>query len=212
MGWLAVTFYTEGTGYQVEVQKLAASARAQDVPLVAYPVKPRGSWRANLNAKSETVLEAMADYPKLDVVFIDADAVIRHRPAIFDFLSTAQEWDLGAHFYVNSRLDPGGELLSGTLWFANTAAGRAIVEAWDREGKAHPEIRHQKCLHRVLARDPAIRIYRLPASYTRIFDAPGMKGVEPVIEHFQASRRLRNRVRGAQPVSIDPFGLAKGKP
>lgn len=211
MGWLAVTFYTEGTGYQVEVQKLAASARAQDVPLVAYPVKPRGSWRANLNAKSETILEAMADYPKLDVVFIDADAVIRHRPAIFDYLSTAQEWDVAAHLYERSRLER-RELLSGTLWFANTEKGQALVRSWDAIGKEHPEIRHQKCLHLALDRDPGARLYALPASYTRIFDAPGMKGVEPVIEHFQASRRLRNRVRGVQPVSVDPFGLAKGKP
>lgn len=211
MGWTAVTFYTEGTGYQVEVQKLAASAREQDVPLIAYPVAPRGSWRANLNAKSETILEAMHDYPKLDVAFVDADAIFRHRPALFDYLSTAQEWDLAAHFFTGSRLER-GELLSGTLWIANTPKGQAIVRAWDAYGKRHPEIRHQKCLQLVLQADPDARIYHLPASYTRIYDHPGMRGVDPVIEHFQASRRLRNRVTGIRLQPGGPFGLEKGRP
>lgn len=208
MPWTAVTFFTEGTGYQAEVEKLAKSCREQDVPLAIYPVKNLGSWRLNLNAKSATILQAMTGHPGKDIVFIDADAIVRHRPAIFDFLSTAQEWDLAAHYYAASRLIPGGELLSGTLWIANSDAGRKIVKAWDDLARAHPELRHQRCLQRILAQDQAARVYQLPASYTRIFDAPGMRGVTPVIEHFQASRRLRSRLQ--PPPGKGPFGTTRG--
>lgn len=212
MGWIAVTFYTEGTGYQAEVQKLAQSCRQQDVPLAIYPTRNLGSWRANLNAKSATILQAMTGHPGKDIAFLDADAVVRHRPALFDYLSTAQEWDLAAHYFQGSRLVPGGELLSGTLWIANTGPARAIVEAWDALGRARPDVRHQRCLQIVLAERPEPRIYRLPASYTRIFDAPGMRGTEPVIEHFQASRRFRNRLAPARPADRGPFALGPRGP
>lgn len=206
MGWTAVTFYTEHTGYEAEVQKLAQSCRQQDVPLAIYPVKNTGSWRRNLDAKSASILQAMTGHPGKDIVFLDADAIIRHRPALFDYLSTAQEWDLAAHYYQASRLIPGGELLSGTLWIANTDAGRRIVTAWDKLARGRPDLRHQRCLQIVLEQDQAARVYNLPASYTRIFDAPGMRGVQPVIEHFQASRRLRNRLAPAP--GPGPFGMA----
>lgn len=210
MGWIAVTFYTEGTGYQAEVEKLARSCREQDVPLAIYPVKNMGSWRLNLNAKSATILQAMTGHPGKDIAFIDADAILRHRPALFDFLSTSQEWDLAAHYYKASRLVPGGELLSGTLWVANTEAGKRIVKAWDTMARARPAVRHQRCLQIVLGQDPAARIYQLPAGYTRIFDAPGMRGVPPVIEHFQASRRLRNRLQ--LPKGQGPFSAGQKGP
>jgi hypothetical protein len=208
MPWIAVTFYTEGTGYQAEVEKLARSCRTQDVPLAIYPVKNLGSWRLNLNAKSATILQAMVGHPGKDIAFIDADAVIRHRPALFDFLSTAQEWDLAVHYYQASRLIPAGELLSGTIWIANSDAGRRIVKAWDDLARARPAARHQRCLQIVLEQDQAARIYRLPASYTRIFDARGMAGVDPVIEHFQASRRFRNRLQ--TPPGPGPFAVTRG--
>jgi hypothetical protein len=207
MGWTAVSFYTADTGYEREVERLLASAEAFGVPLVAYAVPNRGSWRLNLNDKSAVILHALDEWPDRDIVFLDADAVIRSYPRLFDELSESRAHDLAACFFEESRLER-GELLSGTLWVANTAAGRGIVERWDRYARKHPEIRHQKALAVVLGAgrpgEPGERIYRLPRAYTRIFDHPGMRGVEPVIEHFQASRRLRHNLRSTRPAR-SPF-------
>lgn len=193
MGWVAVTFYTKGTGYEQEVKKLRASAESLGVPLDEYAYPSRGSWRKNLNYKSYCILEAMKDRPGTDIVFIDADAVIRQWPILFDGLSVAQTYDIAFHRFKQSRLDPGKELLSGTLWIANTAVGREIVTEWHREATRTPAIRHQRALDRVLqAKCRGARQFVLPIEYTAIFDHPAVRGkVEPVIEHFQASRRLR---------------------
>jgi hypothetical protein len=209
MPWTAVSCYTKNSIYEGQARRLANSAREVDVPLIIYPVPNSPIWRLNLNHKSATVLQAMKDHPKSDIVWLDADAVIRHRPVLFDFLSTAQDWDIAAHFYEKSRLER-RELLSGTLWIANTPKGRQIVEAWDGLGRQKPNIRHQKCLHLILDQDPKVRIYGLPASYTRIFDARGMAGVEPVIEHFQASRQFRRGIFRPPAVSPGPFEPARG--
>jgi hypothetical protein len=39
-----------------------------------------------------------------------------------------------------------------------------------------------------------VRVYRHPFAYTCIYDYPQAFKIEPVIEHFQASRRLRREV------------------
>lgn len=199
MGWLAISFYTTGTGYAKEVENLKASAVALKVPLTVYSVPPRGSWRRNLDWKSAVILKAMDENPGLDIVFLDADARIRSWPAVFDHLSFVGEWDLAACLFKESRLER-DELLSGTLWIRNCPETRRLVEAWDRYGRRHPEIRHQKCLSLVIrAWAGEVRFYRLKNEYTRIYDHPGMRGVTPIIEHFQASRRFRGHLRPILP-------------
>jgi len=192
MTWQAVTFYTLGTGYEREVQRLRKSAESLGIPLKSYAYASRGSWRQNLNYKSECILRAMDEHPAQDIVFVDADAVIRAYPTKFDELSERGVYDIAAHFF-QWRPTSVVELLSGTLWIANTDKGRAVVEAWHKAGIRHPEMRHQRCLQSVVAALDA-RVYRLPIEYTCIFDAPSRKGRAAVIEHFQASRKYRRLI------------------
>jgi hypothetical protein len=209
MRWTAVTFFTTGTGYEREVGRLVGSAAAFNVPLCAYPCPSRGSWRANLNYKSAIILRAMDDFPGKDIVFIDADAVIRAYPSDFDILSETREYDLAACFFSGSKLEK-DELLSGTLWVANSPAGRKIVSEWHEIGRRNPLLRHQKALSVALhtkCRDA--RVWRLKREYTRIFDHPGMKGVVPVIEHFQASRRYRRNLNSTAPARSPFTGIAR---
>jgi len=205
MNWQAVTFVTIGTGYEREVLRLKASCDACGVPLRIFRFQPLGSWRANLNFKSQSILDAMAGYPEKDIVFIDADAVVRSYPRLFDVLSEARKHDIAAHFFMQSRVER-GELLSGTLWFQNNPTAQTLVQAWHAHGEANPNVRHQRCLQAVLARYGSnIRIYRLPLEYTCIFDHPARRGVVPVIEHFQASRKYR-RILSPKKVTPKPTG------
>ena len=189
-GWVAVTFYTTGTGYEKEVRDLINSAHALEVPLEVYAYPPKGSWRENLNYKSECVLRAFEDFAGADIVFVDADAEFRAYPALFDWLSDEGKHDIAAHYLRHSN--GWEELLSGTVWFKNPNA-RSLVRKWDEMGRRNPGLRHQQCLGRAIAAEkPAI--YRLPFEYVCIFDHPQRRGKVPVIEHFQASRRYRRRL------------------
>ena len=203
MNWTAVTFYTTGTGYEQEVEKLKASANVLDVPLCVFPRRSLGSWRANLNYKSECILRAMDEFPGQDIVFVDADAVIRSWPGMFDDLSRVRGHDLAVHYFQWRATSP-LELLTGTLWVANTERGRDIVAEWDRMARAHPEIRHQRCLQAVVDNMAGVRVAVLPLEYTCIYDAPARRGKIAVIEHFQASRKYRRQV-GA-PQYVRPIG------
>lgn len=191
MNWQAITFATRGTGYEREVVRLKASCEACGVPLRIYFFDNLGSWRANLNFKSQSIMDAMAEFPGKNIVFIDADAVVRSYPTMFDELSERRVSDIAVHYLR------GVELLSGTLWIANTEEGARVVREWHRQAEAHPELRHQVCLQRVVAayeKRGLVRVYRLPIEYTCIFDHPLRRGKVAVIEHFQASRRYRRRL------------------
>lgn len=200
MSWQAVTFYTTGTGYETEAKRLVASAGKLNVPLRVYEYPPAGTWRENLNFKSESILRAMDEFPGTDIVFVDCDAIFHRWPKLFDELSAAGNYDIAAHFHPYRGSVNGGSLLSGTLWFRNGPEGRRLVEEWHRIGAANPDIRHQHCLklavNELRAAGEPVRVYRLPREYTLIFDY--YKGTTrpkaPVIEHFQASRRFRSQV------------------
>ena len=206
MTWQAVTFITEGTGYVREVERLKASAVVCAVPLKVYSYPNAGAWRANLNYKSQTILTAFDEFPGQDIVFIDADAIIRSYPTLFDMLSSEGRYDIAVHFLRDV------ELLSGTIWLRNNDEARAIVRRWHDMGRQLPSQRHQRCLQLALqamvAGGDRPLVYRLPIEYTCIFDHPLRRGKAAVIEHFQASRKYR-RVINLRPMRRRPSGPFK---
>lgn len=202
--WIVVSLFTSGTGYEQEAGKLRASLDALGIDHYVFAYPSVGSWRGNLNYKSASILEAFDRFPDKDIVFIDADAVVRSYPTRFDELSECGVYDMAAHFFEQSRVER-GELLSGTLWFANNDAARRLVREWDEYGRRNPGTRHQKCLQAVLkASGDRVRVYRLPLEYTCIFDHPARRGKEAVIEHFQASRRYRKQRLGRSKLTKPP--------
>jgi len=208
-GWVVISFYTSGTGYAQEIKKLEASLVKFTLPYKFYAYPPLGGWRKNLNYKSECILRAFDEFPDKDIVFIDADGIVRKHPALFDELSRKHEYDMACHFFGYSFSKE--ELLSGTLWFQNNDTGRALVKRWDEIGQARPGVRHQMCLKLAIG-EPILgrlaRIYHLPIEYTCIFDAPIRRGKEAVIEHYQASRRLRRQV-GYGELLVPPRGARR---
>ncbi len=195
--WKVVSFYTSGTGYEKEIEGLVDSLRqlGLDYKLYAYP--PQGSWRMNLNYKSKCILRALREFPKTDIVFIDADGIVHKHPVLFDELTASGAYDIAASFhqYMNRKSGDSDELLSGTLWIKNSKGGREIIQRWHEIGVKNLNVRHQKCLRLALEEmDRMEKCYRMPFEYTYIFDYHYKEKREPVIEHFQASRRLRSAV------------------
>lgn len=199
-GFVVVSYFTKGTGYELEIKNLEASLKIHQLPYKIFEYEPAGTWRANLNYKSECILRAMDMFPDKDIVFLDSDAVVKQYPVLFDELSRNKDYDLSAHFFkYQPESGDADELLSGTLWIQNGAMGRRLVEKWHEIGLARTgDTRHQLCLKIAIAEltkaGEKVRVYRHPFAYTCVFDYQQAYGIEPVIEHFQASRRLRREV------------------
>jgi hypothetical protein len=200
--WVAISFYTKDTSYEKEILKLESSLQRFNLPYYFFGCQQYGSWRANLNCKSASILEAFSKFPNKDIVFVDSDAIIRQYPELFDRLSLKGQYHMAAHFHCYPQSVPGGSLLSGTLWFHNCPETVALVEEWHRIGLQYPQIRHQHCLRLAIEErrrtGHKVNIFRMPSSYTCIFDYRGNRRVSPVIEHFQASRKLRREVGKGQ--------------
>lgn len=200
MNWIVVSFYTRNTGYELEVKKLEESLKTLNIDYHLFPCEALGSWRKNLNHKSRVILHSFELFPDKDIVFIDSDGIVRKYPILFDELSKNHTHHVAAHFHLYKGTNiQGGSLLSGTLWLQNSEKGRLLVRTWDFIGRNHPRIRHQHCLRLAInelnAKGAGIKIYKLPREYTLIFDYyRGRNRPDPVIEHFQASRKLRKQV------------------
>ena len=206
--WMVVSFYTKGTGYEQEIKKLEASLKRFKLPYHFYGCKQYGSWRANLNCKSASIMAALDKFQDHDIVFLDADAIVRQYPVLFNDLSFNGLHDMAAHFHAYPQSVPGGSLLSGTLWFRNNETTRQLIRLWHQIGLENPLVRHQHCLRLAIEEwkrlGNRLSIFRMPSSYTCIFDYRANKNVDPVIEHFQASRKLKSEV-GKSPLFDSNF-------
>jgi hypothetical protein len=145
----------------------------------------RGTWARNCSAKSEYIARLMDEYPERPIVWIDSDGRVRQYPELFD------ELDCDFAFHRKG----GVELLSGTLYIGPTDEARAFIGEWVKECKANPERFDQRSLDIVVQRSTGVRFELLPATYCQIFDSMRHVGT-PVIEHMQASRRLRQVING----------------
>ncbi len=189
-----VTYYT--SDYKGDAARLAVSLADLDIPKYFDRIATRGSWQANIAYKPE-FLWYMRRKLKGPIVWIDADAIVRSYPHEFDDLADIKKispnpFDLAVHYRR------GKELLSGTIWINDTHGAREIIRNWWEAQGMTPDVWDQKTLAAVI-RDfgQDARIYDLPAAYTFIFDLMKTESpdVEPVIEHFQASRKARRRER-----------------
>lgn len=177
---IIVAYYTEGNGYKDEADKLIESLlkfKGRDFTLDIEAVKDFCSWDKNTGYKPTFIKRKLQEYKK-PIVYLDVDAVVREYPSLFDEI----DCDIACHYRDNE------ELLSGTLYFNYTDKALSVLDEWIKTiGSLDLE---QRCLQYVLDQRKDVRVHKLPASYTQIFDSMAHNG-KPVIEHFQASRRLR---------------------
>lgn len=184
--------------------------RNPDPSIVQYPFKSyempsKKSWVHNCTMKAEVILRALNDF-NCGIVWTDADARFKSYPTEFNKLNN---YDFACYWIPdvwnklhNKRLKPwsrGNEALAGgTLYFNNTDISRELIAAWKKESEANPTRWEQQSLQKVWEEfdNKGLRTYNFPQSYCKVFDC---KWFEPeqkiVIEHTQASRRLKNKVK-----------------
>lgn len=195
---LVVSFYTENTGYKMEAYRLMESLHRFGWEYDIRPVPNMGGWKKNNDYKPKFIGEMLKAHPKRDVVWVDADAMMVAYPE--EFLDRV--CDFGCHKVVWKEY-PGRETwdreeyLGGTVYVGNTPAGRKMVRDWVECLVKFPKLTDQQAMGKVVeaADRDKVRVWDMPAAYCQIFDTMAAAG-DPVIEHTQASRRLKKEVGG----------------
>jgi len=181
---LVVAYHTGGE-YAEEAERLAASLDRLAIPHEIEQMPVAGGWRANAHIRPEFLLAKRYQHPTRPLLSLDADCVVHSDP--FDFLA-AMDCDVAIH-----RLR-GREVLPGTLWLAS---GDGLVDEflreWQSQNHLHPANDDRVNCLAAIETTTGLRAADLPPEYAFIFDTFRTlhPGVEPVIEHFQASRRLK---------------------
>lgn len=145
-----------------------------------HAVDDLGGWQRNTQYKAAFMRRMLDEHSDEDVLWLDADARVRQRPVLFDVLGT----DIAVHYR------DGRELLSGTLWMRPNETTRALCDLWIQRCSENSGEWDQRALQWAIEQSPELRVHRLPPTYTMIFDTMAHHG-PPVIEHMQASRRLK---------------------
>lgn len=196
---LVVSFYTLHTPYQVEVRNLIASCEKWGIEHRVEGVKSMGSWELNCAYKAFFLREMLAALQR-PLLWVDADAVFLRPIAPLPQFAA----DLATRIEDALPLDHPSKVISGTLFVNATAAAMELLSLWTHEcaralldAKRELEFWDQVALRdAIFHRSHRARVESLPLEYTKIFGhINDLRYVsEPVIEHFQASRRYKRLI------------------
>lgn len=167
-----------------------------------------GSWRKNCGIKPAHILRMLTKH-RLPVMWVDIDGRFRDIFTIGGWL--AQEYDFAIWFIPNSKMGPShvpgtndknDGMASGTMWFNYTPKSLEWVRAWTKYEASleDPSAWEQQDMgdlwYKLLDARREPNTYHLPQKYCKVFDVPWFSKAEDhsvVIEHMQASRRLKGR-------------------
>jgi len=191
---LVISHYTKGTGYEEEIRNLRTDLFNLNIASVFHVIDHLGSWRANSNYCAKSVQRALNyDNGNKDVLRVDADARFRQRPTIFE----QDDFDADIAAVVHDFPWRKNELLGGTLFFRNNKMVKDLVSVWVEKAcnSSRKNERNGDLLQEILGYGPYqyLKFVKLPPTYCQIFDLMANCG-DPVIEHFQASRRFKRQV------------------
>jgi hypothetical protein len=203
-GYIICAFYTPN--YLEQVRSLKASLDALGLNYFLKRYERAATWEATTRIKPVFVDHCMARFPGHDVLYLDADAVVRKEPVFFDTVTTDVCLLLNA-------VKPGKthfiRIAAGTLLVRNTEGGRRFAQAWKaEEANASMLSLDEDLIYMALPKLEGVSFTALPQSYTKIFDRPG---ADPVIEHFQASRgqfKWRRVIRKARRIGVAVGSIA----
>lgn len=194
---LVISCYTVNTLYQLEVQGLLQSCIHWGIEHCIEGVPSLGSWELNCGYKPFFILEKLMQHQR-PVLWVDADGVFVSKP---EWIS-AFEGDLSVR--MNDDCPDGhlSKVVSSTVYVNWTKKGVDLVKRWAEECYVqlnNPD-RQYEYWDQAGLRDVIFSpghggsVIPLPHTYAKIFDQKGES--LPVIEHFQASRRLKKVING----------------
>jgi hypothetical protein len=195
--YIACAFYTPN--YLPQLLSLKASLEALGINHYFKQYERAATWEATTRLKAQFVKHCLERHPGHDILYVDADAVLRKRPEFVETVGT----DVSLLFHPKAtRRHPMLRISLGTFFIRNTPGGRLFAELWAaQEDLATQTTCDDDMIIGVFDKLTGVTITVLPATYYKVFDQPGE---EPVFEHFQASRsqpKIRNRRRRAMQIA-----------
>lgn len=194
--FIIVAYYTIDTPYENEAKKLIESINKLKLDYDVIGVSNFGNWQANTRFKAKFMEDMLNKHVGKNLLYVDSDAIIHSRPILFE----NYEADIAVR-WQDFRWRK-NECLSGTIFMANNEKTRELCRRWqDINTSEGPNATtfEQWNLGSVIKEMEAegkIKTDNLPPEYTMIFDSMRAMypDIVPVIEHFQASRRLRSKI------------------
>jgi hypothetical protein len=197
---LVVSFYTTDPDYTNEVSGLIRSVDRRGLDSDIRGVPPFPSWEEAVHYKPTFIREMRLEHPDRALLWTDADSVIR-RPL---------DHTIGFSADVSCRVQDfpyrKAEWLASTVLFNPTSRSDELLERWIALNAATPATRSDpmtldqaNLMRAVQDMGDRIKWELLPAEYCFL---PQMRDIypdaDPVIVHFQASRRFYTRARMRQ--------------
>jgi hypothetical protein len=179
--YVACAFYT--SSYLPQVLSLKASLEAHGINHFLKRYDRLATWEETTRLKPVFIDHCLERFPDRDVLYLDADAVVRKPLTFFDDVSA----DVSMLFHPHRKGSMHYLRISaGTVLVRNTPGGRRFAALWKGAEKSCTRLSlDEDMIYMAFADLAGVSIAVLPPAYYKIFDRPG---VEPVIEHFQASR------------------------
>lgn len=191
MSPLFVSYHTPDALYADHARGLMESLRQHQLDHHLDQVEPLGSWLKNTARKAGWLLEVRRKNPGRPLVWLDADSRVKAPPVLFDEMA-ARCVDLAFHTFR------GQQACSGTVFCGAGPLGTRALELWAELCESRPRLFDQVNLAaaaKEMSSVPGFLFEELPPAYCFIFDLSrkAYPGVEPVIEHWQASRQVTNK-------------------
>lgn len=179
--YVACAFYTPN--YLPQLLSLKASLEAHGINHYFKRYERAETWEATTRLKAVFVKHCLEKFSDRDILYVDADAVLRKKPEFIDTVTT----DLSMLFHpVKGRRHPMMRISLGTFFIRNTPGGRKFADLWtQQEALAKRTTCDDDMIIAVFDKLTGVTITVLPQTYYKVFDQPGE---DPVFEHFQASR------------------------
>nr|MCH9811870.1 hypothetical protein [bacterium] len=184
--------------YKEEAKDLIKSCEDFGLEYEISEVENKGSWQENCCQKAEFILQKLEEHQR-PVIWTDVDSVIKQMPTLL------LECKADCALRVNDNVAPEdpSKILSGTMFFNNTASAKKLLTLWKKECEKQlmkdQMVYDQVCLRKVVLHYPTIvEMKRLPAAYVKIVDSKedGVNVEDAVVLHYQASRLLGPIVDG----------------
>lgn len=196
---LVIGFYTENTPYQHEAESLKLSLETHEYEHDILAVPNLGSWQKNTQYKAQVIKGFLEKYPNRELLYLDVDAVMVHPPILLDNI----DCDIAAVHFAKRN-----EFLSGTVYFAGSAACMKVVNRWialnEQFPKTLPDGREawdQRTLAMAIRDIKDCRYIELPQEYTWIVELTQKyydKNSSPIIMHTRGAKRFKNKINGEE--------------
>lgn len=187
--------YTKNTKYENEIKRLEKSLIKFGLEYYFEGIENTGDWRKNVHEKVKFVRRCLDKFDR-DIIQMDSDCEILQFPEIFDNL---KGYDLAIYrmpnevYYTNNERKVMPQMCNVSVgYFKNCKKVKEFVDQWIARDATLEDPIDDVSYTLALGKRKALKVYDLPHSYCHIFDRRIEE--EPVINLYQASRRLKAEV------------------